>query len=100
MLLKPGIGPKFRPEVGMIIAALTRRMGVSAKPTVVNCSTLRWREALKSELQAGVEVDLINFDYTADGQIVEMLAISHSLNFSLKAAERRGAFRVKSSRAK
>jgi hypothetical protein len=48
---------------------------------------------LKRNLQEGVEVDLLNVDYSVDGLFCEMLAISHSMTLRLDVRNRVGKFR-------
>jgi hypothetical protein len=48
---------------------------------------------LKVNLQDGDEVDLTNFDYTADGQLCEMLSLTHGMIFRLDAKNQAGFFR-------
>jgi hypothetical protein len=63
------------------------------KPPIINCTSLDWKSTLKSRLQKGVEVDLSNFEYTIDGALCEMLALSHGMVFKLDAKNRAGHFR-------
>jgi hypothetical protein len=63
------------------------------KPLVIDCTKNDWKSLLKRNLQEGIEVTLENFDYTADGQHCELLALSHSMTFRLDAKNKAGAFR-------
>ena len=66
------------------------------KRITIDCANREWKSFLKHSLQEGLGVDLINFDYTTDGQLCEMLALAHDSNFSLDAANSSGFFRKKS----
>ena len=63
------------------------------KPITIDCSDKDWKSLLKRNLQEGIEVILDHFDYTADGQFCELLALSHSMSFRLDARNRVGRFR-------
>jgi len=60
---------------------------------VVDCKTLLWRNVLKTHLQEGRQIDLLNVDYTVDGAFCELLAFSHRMIFSLNAKNASGSFR-------
>lgn len=60
---------------------------------IISCKAPDWRDVLKVNLQDGVEVDLTNFDYTTDGQLCEMLALAHGMNFRLDAKHQSGFFK-------
>jgi hypothetical protein len=49
------------------------------KPLKIDCAEAKWKTLLKRNLQEGVEVDLENLDYDADGVLCEVLAMSHSM---------------------
>jgi hypothetical protein len=52
-----------------------------------------WKMLLKKNLQDGDQVDLINFDYTLDGRFCEMLAVSHSMRFTIHPENKAGFFK-------
>ena len=62
------------------------------KPLKINCADKDWQSLLKRNLQEGIEVTLDNFYYTENGQLCEMLAISHSMDFRLDARNQTGHF--------
>jgi hypothetical protein len=62
-------------------------------PIIISCKAPDWRDVLKVNLQDGDEVDLTNFDYTADGQLCEMLSLTHGMIFRLDAKNQAGFFR-------
>ena len=62
------------------------------KPLKIDCANENWKSLLKRNLQDGIEATLDNFDYTADGQFCELLAVSHSMNFRLDVRNKVGHF--------
>jgi hypothetical protein len=52
-----------------------------------------WRNALKTNLHAGNEVDLQNIEYTVEGVFCELLAFSHGMTFTLEVKRSAGSFR-------
>jgi hypothetical protein len=69
------------------------------KPLNIDCAEKGWRILLKRNLQDGIEVTLDNFDYSIDGQLCEILAISHSMTFRLDVRNKSGKFRKRSAEA-
>ena len=67
------------PWHGVIDIPFAHRM----RRTVIDCNALLWRNALKTSLQEGNEVDWENIEYTADGVFCELLAFSHGMTFQL-----------------
>ena len=59
----------------------------------INCLEANWKSNLKQHLQDGLDVVLLNFDYTSDGQLCEMLALSYSLVFRIDYQQKSGIFR-------
>jgi hypothetical protein len=64
-------------------------------PNVVDCNAPLWRNALKTTLQEGNEVDLTNLDYTVEGAFCELLAFAHGMTFTLDAKQSIGSFRLR-----
>ena len=64
-------------------------------PTVLDCNAPLWRNALKTAVQEGNEVDLTNLDYTAEGAFCELLAFAHGMIFTLDAKRSLGSFRLR-----
>jgi hypothetical protein len=62
------------------------------KPLKIDCADENWTALLKRNLQDGIEVTLNGFDYTADAQLCELLAVSHSMNFRLDVRNKAGHF--------
>jgi hypothetical protein len=62
-------------------------------PTRINCIAPDWRNVLKTNLQEGLEVELINFDYTLNGQFCEMLAMAHRMRLELDVKNKAGFFK-------
>jgi hypothetical protein len=62
-------------------------------PIVISCKASDWKNALKVNLQDGIEADLTNFDYTVDGHFCELLAVAHSMRLKLDAKNNTGFFR-------
>ena len=58
----------------------------------IDCNAPLWRNALKTNLQEGNEVDLLNIDYTTYVVFCELLAFSHGMTFKLDAPN---SFRVR-----
>lgn len=50
---------------------------MSTTVIAIDCSNREWKSHLKQTLQEGHEVDVMPFDYTADGEFCEMLALGH-----------------------
>ncbi len=69
------------------------------KPLNIDFAEKDWRTLLKRNLQDGIEVTLESFDYSADGQLCEILAISHSMTFRLDVRNKTGKFRKRSAEA-
>jgi hypothetical protein len=67
------------------------------KPLKIDCANENWKPLLKRNLQDGIEATLDKFDYTADGQLCELLAVSHSMNFRLDVRNKVGHFTKRSS---
>jgi hypothetical protein len=59
----------------------------------IDCDAPLWRNALKTNLQEGNEVDLANVEYTVEGAFCELLAFSHGMMFTLDAQRSAGCFR-------
>jgi hypothetical protein len=59
----------------------------------IDCVDKDWKMLLKKNLQDGDEVDLIDFDYTLDGPFCEMLAIAHSMRFTIRPESKAGFFK-------
>lgn len=70
-------------------------MSKPEQPVSINCANREWKPFLKQSLQERREVDLLNFDYTVDGQFCEMLALSHHVIFTLDVKRNIGFFRKK-----
>jgi hypothetical protein len=49
----------------------------------IDCAENDWQNILQNAVQDGKEAELVNFDYTTDGQLCERLAISHALQLVL-----------------
>jgi hypothetical protein len=47
----------------------------------INCAQDNWKNILKNAVEDGVEAELINFDYSANGRICELLVMTHALHF-------------------
>ena len=62
--------------------------------TLLDCKAPLWRNALKTNLQEGNEVDLANLDYTVEGAFCELLAFTHGMKFKLDAKNSIGSFRL------
>jgi len=65
---------------------------------VIDCNAPLWRNALKTNLQEGNEVDLAHMDYTLDGVFCELLAFAHGMTFRLDAKNSAGTFRTRPKR--
>jgi hypothetical protein len=63
------------------------------KPLVINCAEKDWEILLKRNLQEGIPVKLDNFDYEADGQFCELLAVAHTMDLRLDTKNKAGLFR-------
>ena len=63
------------------------------RPLKIDCSDANWKTLLKRNLQDGIEVELLGFDYAVEGQFCEILAISHSMSFRLNFKEKAGMFK-------
>ena len=63
------------------------------RPLKIDCSGENWKTFLKRNLQDGIEVELLGFDYAADGHFCEILAISHSMTFRLDFKKKTGVFK-------
>jgi hypothetical protein len=61
---------------------------------LIDCNAPLWRNALKTNLQEGNEVNLVNVDYTIDGVFCELLAFAHGMTFQLDAKNSAGSFRL------
>jgi len=48
---------------------------------VIDCEDLNWRAVLNGILLAGMEADLINFDYHRHATFCEMIAEMYGMNF-------------------
>ena len=64
-----------------------------ARAVRINCKDKDWPTLLKNNLQEGLEVDLINFDYSLDGHICELLAVTHNRRFELDSKNSAGFFK-------
>ena len=63
------------------------------RPLKIDCSDASWKTFLKRNLQDGIEVELLGFDYATDGHFCEILAISHSMTFRLNFKKKTGLFK-------
>ncbi|HTL56833.1 MAG TPA: hypothetical protein VL361_14225 [Candidatus Limnocylindrales bacterium] len=59
------------------------RIRSGSKRPVVDCAHPDWKEAVHSHLYNGIEVDLINFEYSLHGESCELLAQSSTMEFKL-----------------
>ena len=48
---------------------------------------------MREAIQNGKDAELVNFDYTTDGQVCETLAISHGMHFVVNPQAHAGFFR-------
>jgi hypothetical protein len=62
-------------------ACLTVQTG-SIHPAI-NCKHSDWHETLHAHLFNGIELDLLNFDYSQDGELCEVLARAFVMEFRL-----------------
>jgi hypothetical protein len=62
------------------------------KPLRIDCAQENWKLLLKRNLQDHIEVTLDGFDYLADGQFCELLALSHLMDFRLDVRNKTGRF--------
>ena len=63
------------------------------QPVKIDCANKDWKLLLKTNLQDGVEADLVNFYYTENGEFCEMIAFAHAMEFTLDARNSAGFFR-------
>ena len=63
------------------------------RPLKIECANPNWKIILKTNLQEGIEVDLLELDYLADWQFCETVAISHSMTLRLDTRKKTGKFR-------
>ena len=63
---------------------------------VIDCTTPQWKSLLKQAIQDGLEVDLVHFDYTENGEFCETLAMAHKMNLRIDFKESKGFFRQRS----
>jgi len=63
------------------------------RPIKIDCADANWKVWLKRNLQEMFEVDLLNFDYAADGMYCELLAMTHSMSIRLDTRNKIGKFR-------
>jgi hypothetical protein len=63
------------------------------QPVRIDCNQHDWEDILKDAVENGKEAELANFDYTTGGQLCEMLAISHAMQFVLDPKARAGFFK-------
>lgn len=59
----------------------------------IDCAQDDWKNILKNAIQEGNEAELVNFDYSINGQFCAELTISHALQFVLDPKERAGFFK-------
>lgn len=63
------------------------------RPLRIDCSEANWKVLLKRNLQDGIEADLDNWDYAADGVFCEILAMSHSKTLRYNARNKSRVFK-------
>ncbi len=63
------------------------------RPLKIECANPNWKILLKTNLQEGIEVDLLDLDYLTDWQFCETVAIAHSMTLRLDTRQKMGKFR-------
>ena len=58
------------------------------RPLKIDCSKKNWKALLKRNLQDGIEVNLLDLNYSMDAPFCEMLAMADSTSVRLDTRDR------------